>query len=33
MAINISTTKLKYVTLKPTHRQVSNTHSRLVYTF
>jgi len=27
MAINISTTKLKYVTLKPTHRQASIKHT------
>ena len=27
MAINISNTKLMYVTSKPTHRQLSNTHS------
>ena len=27
MAINISKTKLMYVTSKPTHRQLSNTHS------
>ena len=27
MAINISKTELKYVTSKPTHRQLSNTHS------
>jgi len=27
MAINISKTKLKYVTSKPTHRQLSNTHN------
>ena len=26
MAINISKTKLMYVTSKPTHRQLSNTH-------
>jgi len=27
MTINISKTKLMYVTSKPTHRQLSNTHS------
>ena len=27
MTINISKTKLLYVTSKPTHRQLSNTHS------